>query len=82
MAVVGQRHGASLFTTGKDPVPVVQKAGWAAKTGLDGCGKSRPLPPKGIRSQDRPVRSESLYRPTNGRHVYEIKSGESMWCYL
>jgi hypothetical protein len=27
---------------------------------LDGCGKSRP--PTGIRSLDRPARSESLYR--------------------
>ena len=27
---------------------------------LDGCGKSRP--PTGIRSPDRPARSESLYR--------------------
>ena len=29
--------------------------------GLDGCRKSRP-PPTGIRSPDRPARSESLYR--------------------
>jgi hypothetical protein len=30
------------------------------RAGLDGCGKSRP--PNGIRSPDRPARSESLYR--------------------
>ena len=30
------------------------------RVGLDGCGKSQP--PTGIRSLDRPVRSESLYR--------------------
>ena len=29
------------------------------RAGLDGCGKS---PPTGIRSPDRPARSESLYR--------------------
>jgi hypothetical protein len=29
-------------TPGKDPVPTVQEAGWATKSGLDGCGKSRP----------------------------------------
>ena len=29
------------------------------RAGLDGCGKSRPT---GIRSPDRPARSESLYR--------------------
>ena len=28
------------FTPGKDPIPIVQEAGWAV---LDGCGKS-PLP--------------------------------------
>jgi hypothetical protein len=31
------------------------------RAGLDRCGKSRP-PPSGIRSPDRPVRSQSLYR--------------------
>jgi hypothetical protein len=31
------------------------------RVGLDGCGKSPP-PPNGIRSPDRPARSESLYR--------------------
>ena len=34
--------------------------GWVGpRAGLDGCGKS---PPTGIRSPDRPARSESLYR--------------------
>jgi len=34
--------------------------GWVdSRAGLDGCGKSRP--PTGIRSPDRPARSESLY---------------------
>ena len=36
--------------------------GWVGpRAGLDVCGKSRP-PPTGIRSSDRPARSESLYR--------------------
>ena len=36
--------------------------GWVGPmAGLDGCGKSRP-PPTGIRSQDRPARSEFLYQ--------------------
>ena len=30
------------FTPGKDPVPIVQEAGWAPGAGLDECGKSRP----------------------------------------
>ena len=35
--------------------------GWVGpRAGLDGCGKYRP--PTGIRSPDRPARSESLYR--------------------
>ena len=42
-----------LFTPGKDPVPILQEAGWA---GLGKCGKSRP---NGIRSPDRPDRSQS-----------------------
>ena len=47
-----------LFTPGKDPVPV-QEAGWAP--GLAWAGAEN-LAPTGIRSPDRPARSESLYR--------------------
>ena len=36
MGVGGQRHAPAAFTPGKDPVPIVQKAG------LDRCGKTRP----------------------------------------
>ena len=32
------------------------------RTVLDRCGKSRSLPPTGIRFSDRPARSESPYR--------------------
>jgi hypothetical protein len=46
------------FTPGKDPVPIVQEAGWAPGPVWTG-GKSRPT---GIRSPDRPARSQSLYR--------------------
>ena len=41
-------------------VPIVQETEWAPGVGLDGCGKSRR--PTGLRSPDRPARSESLYR--------------------
>ena len=46
---------------GKDPVPVVQEAGWAAGPVWTGAEN---LAPTGIRSPDpdRPDRSESLYR--------------------
>ena len=46
------------FTPGKDPVPIVQEAGWAPGPVWKG-GKSRPT---GIRSPDRPARCQSLYR--------------------
>ena len=48
--------------------------------GLDGCGKSRP-PPAGIRSPDRPARSESLYRLSSpGKFYiwYERKSNDNL----
>ena len=47
------------FTPGKDPIPIVQKAGWA--TGPVWTGAEN-LASTGIRSPDRPARSESLYR--------------------
>ena len=49
-----------LFTPGKDPVPIVQEAGWAP--GPVWTGAENLAPPSGIRSLDRPVRSQSLYR--------------------
>ena len=45
------------FTPGKDPVPIVQEAEWAPGPFWTG-EKSRPT---GIRSPDRPARSQSLY---------------------
>jgi hypothetical protein len=44
------------FTHGKYPVPNVQEAGWALGPIL------KMSPPTGIKSPDRPARSESLYR--------------------
>ena len=48
-----------LFTPGKVPVPIVQEAGWAPGPVRTGAGN---LAPTGIRSPDRPARSQSLYR--------------------
>ena len=42
----------------KDPVPVVQEAGWAPEPVWTGAEN---LTPTGIRSPDRPARSQSLY---------------------
>jgi len=59
MGVGGQRHGPAAFTPGKDPVPIVQEAGWAPGPVWIGVEK---LAPTGIRFPDLPARSESLYR--------------------
>ena len=48
-----------LFTPGKDPVPIVQEAEWAP--GLVWTS-AKNLVRTGIRSPDRPARSQSLYR--------------------
>ena len=51
------RSGCS--TPGKDPVPIVQEAGWAPGPVWTGAEN---ITPTGIRSPDRPAHSESLYR--------------------
>jgi hypothetical protein len=55
-----------LFTLGKDPVPIVQKAGWTPGAVWTGAEK---LAPTEIRSPDRPDRSQSLYRLCYPAHV-------------
>jgi len=55
-----------LFTPGKEPVPIVQEAGWAPGPVWTGAEIS---PPTGIRSPDRPARSQSLYRLSYPAHV-------------
>jgi hypothetical protein len=57
--VRGQRHAPVAFYPRKDPVPIVQEAGWA--TGPV-CTGAENLAPIWIRSPDCPVRSQSLYR--------------------
>ena len=56
--VVSSTH-RPLFTPGKDPLPIVQEAGWAPEPVWTGAEN---LAPTGIRSPDRPARSQSLYR--------------------
>jgi len=48
-----------LFTPGKDPVPIVQEAGWASGPVWTGAEN---LTPTGIRSPDRPASSQLLYQ--------------------
>jgi hypothetical protein len=53
------------FTPGKHPVPIVQEAGWAPGP-VWTCAKN--LAPTGIRSPDRPARSQSLYQLSYPAH--------------
>ena len=57
-----------LFNPGKDPVPVLQGAGWAPGSVWTG-GKSRPLRDS---IPDRPARSQSLYRLSYLAHINRI----------
>jgi len=54
-----------LFTSRKDPVPTVQEAGWAPGPVWTGAEN---LAPTGIRSPDRPARSQSLCRLSYPAH--------------
>ena len=59
MGVGVQHHAPAAFTPRKDPVTVLQEAGWASEAVWIGSGN---LATTGIRSPDLPARSESLYR--------------------
>ena len=54
-----------VFTPWKDPVPIVQEAGWAPGP-VWTCAEN--LATTGIRSPDRPARSQSLYRLSYRAH--------------
>ena len=54
-----------LFTPGKDPVPIVQEAGWTTRPVWTGAEN---IAPTGIRSPDRPDRSQSLYQLSYPAH--------------
>ena len=63
------------LTPEKDPVPIVQEAGWASGQVWTGAEN---LAVTGIRSPDRPVRRQSLYRLRYMAHdklVRKILSG-------
>ena len=62
-----------LFTPGKDPVPIVQEAGWAPGLVWAGAGN---LDPTGIRSSpDRPAHNQSLYRLRYPAHACALRAG-------
>jgi hypothetical protein len=72
MRVGGQRHALADLPTGNSRYPLYRS--WVGPmAGLDGCG---------IRSSDRPARSESLYRLrniTNVTNIYEKQIILSKW---
>ena len=56
------------FTPGKDPVPILQEAGWApgpVLTGGQSCSHRDSIP-------DRPARSQSLYRLIYRAHTSQV----------
>ena len=55
-----------LFTPGKNPVPIVQEAGWVPGPVWTGAEN---LAPTGIRSPDRPARNQSLFRLRYPAHL-------------
>ena len=65
-----QQHAPTYFTPGKDPVHIVQEAGWVPGPVWTG-GKSLPT---GTRSPDRPARSQSLYRLNYRAHACYVYS--------
>ena len=56
------------FTPTKEPVPILQEAGWAPGAVWTG-GKSRPHKDS---IPDRPARSQSLYRLSYPAHIYFV----------
>ena len=59
MGMGGQRHAPAALPPGKNPVPIVEEAGWVPGPVWT---SEENLAPTGIRSPDRPAHSESLYR--------------------
>ena len=69
----GQRHAPADPYPGKDPVPIVQEAGWAPGPVWTGAEN---LAPTGIRYPDRPSRSQSLYRLPYPAHGPIVRGAE------
>jgi hypothetical protein len=79
MGLGGQRHAPAAFTSGKDPVPIVQEAGWAPGPVWMGAEN---LVPTAIRSPDLPARNKSLYRLCYpGPCEYINKHKLISWCH-
>jgi hypothetical protein len=66
--VRGQRHAPAALYPGKDPVPIIQEAGWAPGPVWTGVES---LAPTGIQSPDHPASSQSLYELRYPAHVFD-----------
>jgi len=62
MGVDGQRHAPAALPPWKDPVPIVQEAGWAP--GQVWTGAENLAPPTGIRSPNPSDSTYHMYCPT------------------
>ena len=58
MEVDGERHAPRSLPGERDRAPILQEAGWVPGPVWTGAGN---LAPTGIRSPNRPARSELLY---------------------
>ena len=76
MGVGGQRHAPAALPPGKTRYPLYRSLG-----GPQGrSGRVRKIsPPTGIRSPDRPARSESLYRLSYPGHLEMSTRNISLW---
>jgi hypothetical protein len=72
--VRSQRHAPTVLIPGKDTLPTVQEAGWAPGPIWTGAEN---LTHTGIRSPDRPTRSQSLYRLSYRAHFLAEKIYEN-----
>jgi hypothetical protein len=77
---LGTRRGLGVSVTprphstpGKDPLPIVQEAGWAQGPIWTGAEN---LAPTGSRSPDLPARSQSLYRLSYRVHTKFVLDGK------
>jgi hypothetical protein len=61
------------FTPGKDPEPTTKGVGWAPESVWTST-ENLPPPPTGIRSPDRPARSESLCRPLTLKNLFFLNT--------
>ena len=74
MGVGGQHHASAALPLGKDPVHIVQEAGWAPGL-VWTCAEN--LSPTGIRSPDRPARS-AVAIPTTPAHYRTVVEYENV----